>query len=214
MNINEVIHIHLTLQDFINRNGQVLESCLTHALREARIITGRNTETGVAIQPEPEGSYLGRWSGAMVYLSILDQIGKCYKPRETITLNMNPIQKALRYFTTLSPEEIEAIYALRNSLFHDFCLYNRNKTHQLRQHSFVVDNHPTNPVVILPSAQWDGNMHTRSVANQTYINLRALGDLIEDVYQQLITLHNVNSLEITLENGHLEIKDRYIFSHG
>ena len=213
MDENEAINIHLKLQDYRNSYGLVLESCLTHALREVRIITGRDIVTGEAVYPEPEGSYLGRWSGAMVYFSILDQIGTCYKPKYCELIQGNSIEKALWYFSPLSVEEIRALYALRNAFIHDFSLFNHNRRHPDLQHYFRVDNHPTNAVLILPHVKWDGKLQNRNKANQTYVNLRALGDLVEDVYLRLLACHERYDLEIILKNGYLEILERYIFYH-
>ena len=207
------IQIHLRLQGYQTPAGQILESCLTAALREARKICGRDLTTGL---PDPTNTFgdLGSWSGAMCYLTILDQIGKCYRPSTAVAITNGPaINKSLSYFTTLTTAEIGAIYALRNAFFHDFGLYNRHATDQNLQRTFTVDNHPTNPIVRLPITPWDGLMASRNADNNTYVNLRALGDLVEDIYQKLLNHESTNNLALDLAGGTAELTDRYIFAH-
>ena len=204
----------MNLQGYQQAPGQIIESCLTAALRDARKISGRNLTTG---QPDTANQcgHLGSWSGAMCYLTILDQIGECYRPNAKAQIpNGFAIKKALKYFTTLSDPEIDAIYALRNAFFHDFSLYNRNAAHQSLQHTFTVDNHPTNNVVVLPATPWDGQMANRTAHNNTYINLKALGDLVEDIYKSLITLESSGTLTLDLPGGNSELLDRYTFIHS
>jgi hypothetical protein len=194
------IQIHLTLEGYKTSTGQTIESCLTKALREARHITGRNKSTGL---PDPENTFgdLGNWSGAMCYMTILDQIGKCYRPKsKTKCTRGSPIVIALTYFSSLSSDEISAIYALRCAFFHDFSLYNKHDNPKL-QHTFAVENHPTNPVVILPKSNWDGKMSSRTSDNNTHVNLRKFGDLVEEIYENLISLETKTELILELPGG-------------
>lgn len=206
------IQIHLSLKEHRTQNGLILDSCLTAALREARRITGRNEDTG-SPDPSSKFGYLGHWLGAMGYLTILDQIGKCYRPKGTpkITSNMSPIKKSLRYFTHLSEGEIDALYALRNAFFHDFSLFNKDKTRNL--HHFLVDNHPRKPVVMLPKEKWDGNLQNQKAENTTYVNLKTLGDLVETIWQNLMRLQSNNELSIELKGGAEELLARYVIYH-
>lgn len=207
------IQVHLNLQSYQTPSGQTLESCLTAALRDARKITGRDIATGKT-DPNSQCGHLGSWTGAMCYMTILDQIGKCYRPGGKAQLTSgSTIQKALSYFTPLTTLEIDAVYALRNAFFHDFSLYNRNGANSSLQHVFTVDNHPTNSVVVLPATQWDGLMTSRGANTTTYINLKTLGDLVEQIYQNLIALEAAGNLSLDLQNGTSELLDRYIFAH-
>jgi hypothetical protein len=206
------IQIHLTLQGHKTDKG-TRDSCLTAALREARHITGRNKSTGLP-DPENKCGFLGHWAGAMVYLTILDQIGKCYRPKSKVKATKgSSIEKALFYFSSFNEDEISAIYALRNAFFHDFSLYNFRPDDMRLQHSFIVDNHPINKVVRLPAEKWDGKMETRSAKNATYINLKTLGDIVEEIYQKLILLESKNELALELPGGEVELVHRYTFKH-
>jgi len=213
-NINKMtpIQIHLELKGYKTTTGQIIESCLTAAIREARHITGRNKSTGLP-DPKNKCGYLGHWSGAMCYITILDQIGKCYRPKSKPKIaERNSIKRALLYFSSLSEDEISAIYALRNAFFHNFSLSNKNEKNPKLQHIFVVDSHPTNKIVKLPALPWDGNS-TRTARNTTYINLKTLGDLVEEIYRNLISLEAKNELILELPGGKTELINRYTFTH-
>jgi hypothetical protein len=128
---------------------------------------------------------------------------------------MSPIMKALFYFTDLCEKEVEAIYALRNAFHHDFSLLNLDEQHRRPKyiHHFQVNAHPTNHIIRLPSTQWDGDINNRNNENATYVNLQALGDLVEKIYAELIKLEAKGELILELAGGETELKARYIFYH-
>lgn len=206
------VQIHLNLNGYKDANNLIHESSLVAGLRTSRHITGRNVDTG-AVDGSNICGYLGSWNGAMGYITILEQIGRCYRPdsKQKNTTNASFIKKALEYFTTLSVAEINAIYALRNAFFHDFSLLNKDNTTNF--HRFRVDNHPTNQVVILPTQSWDGNINNFTSTNETYINLKTLGDLVESIYRQLLSLESTGHLILDLPGGDQELLVRYIFNH-
>ncbi|MBI2284508.1 MAG: hypothetical protein HYU71_12420 [Bacteroidetes bacterium] len=214
MEIGSIIKAHLYLNSERDENGKVSESSLVHALRNIRLITERDQDTGIAT---PNG-YLGNWIGAIGYITILDQIGKCYRPtyKEIIKdTKISPIKKALFYFANLNEKEVDAIYALRNAFHHDFSLLNldENKKRAKYIHHFQVNAHPTEYIVKLPLTQWDGDINNRNNGNATYVNLQALGDLVENVYAKLLTLESNGEIVLELAGGEAELKARYIFYH-
>ena len=103
--------------------------------------------------------------------------------------------------------EIFVLYALRNAFFHDFSLFNKDNPKYL--HQFIVDNHPTNKVVVLPKNNWDGKLDNINKDNATYVNLQALGDLVEGIYNKLLDLSDSGDLEIELEGKENELATRY-----
>jgi len=149
MDKKTAIDIHLKLNYETAENGLIHFSTLYGAIKDARKMTGRNIETGAKDSSNTFG-HLGSWLGTMGYITILDQIGKCYRPKGKTALerNKSTIIKALKYFSDLNDSEINALYALRNAFFHDFSLFNKDNSKYL--HQFIVDNHPTNRVVVLP----------------------------------------------------------------
>jgi len=185
-------------------------SALVRALGNVRKETGRDGN-GDKVAGQGHGS----WLGAIGYMAILDQVGKCFKPRNRVPLyNLNSIQKALRYFTRLGHPKINAIYALRCAFTHDYSLYNQNKKDPSLQHRFTVTQGTKPPLVKLPKVPWDGDILNRKHPNQTVINLEKFGDLVEDIYRRLISLHEHQKLEISLKGDADELIQRYqIWTH-
>ena len=206
------IEIHLTLESHPTKTGKKIESCLTAAIKEARQISGRNIQTGaIDLSKFPSST---QWTGAMCYLIILDQIGKCYRPKaKSKRTDLSPIERALNYFTTLSEDEIAAIYSLRNAFFHDFSLFNSNSSKPKYQRTFSVLNSLTEKVVTLPKNQWDGDFINHKAGTTTYINLKALADIVEDIYKFLFILNADKQLILDLAGGENELLNRYTFSH-
>src|SRR3954467_15732365 len=114
MTDKEAIKFHLT-NSYIESSNLTYFSGFCGALKDARKMTGRNTETG-----DKDGSnsfgHLGSWLGTIGYLSLLDQIGGCFKKVSgaTVDSNKSGIIKALKNFSGFNDNEIDAIYALRN----------------------------------------------------------------------------------------------------
>jgi hypothetical protein len=180
-------------------------SGIVAALRDARKTTNRNQDTGEKIPNTHHGS----WLGAIGYLVLLNQIGNCFKPKNIAGVRENSIVKALKYFTNLNDNEINAIYALRCSFAHDYSLTNINRN-PLRQHRFNVcvgDNF----VVLLAKNPWNGDMQNKDRNNITTISLEGLADLIESIFAKLIELLNRDELECILPGGPLELLNRYSF---
>jgi hypothetical protein len=181
------------------------------ALRDARKFTKRNQNNAQKLTDDSCGDH-GSWLGAIGYLSLLDQIGKCFKPVGTATINNeNAISKALKYFTPIPHAQVDAIYALRNAFAHDYSLYNINPGRPSYTHNFTVVKSPDLPLVRLPQTRWDGNIANRSHDNLTVVNLEVLGDTVEQVCARLLQLANDGNLEVTLPGGSDELIQRYSF---
>jgi hypothetical protein len=204
MNTRTALDLHLFEQ--ANVGGVSIDSALVRGLCNVRKETGRD-KNGFKITGEDHGS----WLGAIGYMAILDQTGNCFKPRTCPALgNENSIQKALRYFTRLGKCKINAIYALRCSLAHDYSLSNipKNKDQTL-QHRFIVTQGEKTPLIRLPRDPWDGNILKNERRNTTVVNLEKLGDLVETVYKRLVHLHKHDRLDISLKGGPDELIQRY-----
>jgi len=213
MTDKEAINLHLTTL-YIDNGKWTFFSGFCGALKDARKMTGRNIQNGAKDLTNTFG-HLGSWLGTIGYLSLLDQIGSCFKRKDgpVIEANKSCIIKALKNFSSLNDDKIDAIYALRNSLAHDFSLQNVGHRQGLIHH-FDLDNSPTNPLIVLPSMPWDGRMETKTLQNLTKINLQALGDAVELLVKNLISLNNSDELEIILLGGRQELIDRYSFVTG
>src|SRR5262245_56853359 len=96
---SDAIRLHLTSLS-THQNVQYF-SGFVKGLREARKFTKRPQDTGEKLPDDTCGNH-GSWLGAIGYLCLLDQIGKCFKPATASIITGNSIGKALKYFTTLS----------------------------------------------------------------------------------------------------------------
>ncbi len=222
MTEQEAIKAHLTT-NYVNQNGMTFFSGLCGGLKDARKMSGRHMDTGDKFLDNTKCSnddngpcfkgHLGSWLGTMGYMALLDQIGKCYKPKSKtkLTGNASAIKKCLKYFTTLSDDEIDIIYALRNAFFHDYSIFNK---YNGNNKFFLLGHHPTAPIVQAPTEIWDGNYNNVKPESQTWTNLEAIGDLVEKIYQDLLQLASTNQLDIELAGGHEELLMRYIFVTG
>jgi len=215
MDKKTAIDIHLKQNYLKADDGLIHFSTLCGAIKDSRKMTGRNIDTGAKDGSNTCG-HLGSWLGTMGYITILDQIGKCYRPKNKVPLEKNKVPleknksaiiKALNYFTDFNDSEINALYALRNAFFHDFSLFNKDNSKYL--HQFIVDNDATNPVIVLPKNDWDGKLDNINNDNATYVNLQALGDLVENIYKKLLEMSNLGDLEIELEGKENELASRY-----
>ncbi len=203
---------HLALQlhfENIRSEGEIyFFSGFMAALRGARGLTARDLVTG----EKTEGDH-GNWLGAIGYLILLDQIGKCFKPLAIEKVpDGNPISVALKLFSTLEPLEIDAIYALRCSFAHDFSLSNIPKSGKKSlYHFFLVHQGADGPLIRLPKESWDGNQENKNQSNQTAINLELLGDLVDNICIQLKDLAHRGEIETILPGGTDELIQRYSF---
>lgn len=199
--------IALHLAQITRTDTVTLFSGFIGALRDARKFTLRDQDNGVKIPKNSCGDH-GSWLGAIGYLALLDQIGTCFKPKGVATFKGNSISKALGYFTNLDSDTIDAIYALRCALAHDYSLLNRSHKHNLVHH-FALHQSSSHPLVIPPKLRWDGNILNLTRDNVTYVNLEALGDCVEGIYQTLNNLSAQSLLEIELPGGGVELAVRY-----
>lgn len=183
-------------------------------LRDARLATNRDLDSGQKALNADHGS----WLGALAYMALLDQIGSCFRPLGTPKRKEPSILLTLGYFSNLQDDECKAIYALRCSFAHDYSLSNvryKRKGDQLIQsltHRFCVSQGANGPVVTLPapSDRWDGKFTTiKNDRNLTHINLEKLGDLVEDVCKRVAQLAILNQLDISLDEGPAELFRKY-----
>lgn len=182
-------------------------------LEIARKLTGRYPTNGAKIVSENRSS----WLGVLAYLILLDQIGGCFKPKtEALLHNKNEVQKALYYFSNgLNSKEVDAIYALRCCLAHDFNLCNINDKNLSLTHHFSISYGSQERVIKLPKISWDGNYENRTDDNRTFIDVEQLCNLIESALCKLFALRDQNQLDCILHGGTDELLQRYgMFARG
>ena len=185
-------------------------SCFKAALRDARKATGRRINGNT----KPRTNH-GNWLGAIGYMTLLDQIGSCLKPKDKIQSNYETgIKRALDYFSDLPETEINALYALRCSFAHDYSLINIDKHNPEKDkhkdkltHRFHVGVNRSAKVLDLPPKKWDRDFKNKH--NITYVNLEAFGDLVEQICRSIITKYQESKLELSLPVE--EFVEKYFF---
>jgi hypothetical protein len=194
----------LTIRDAIEahlyptppRHGVQYKSSLIALLTDARGATGRDLDTGSVVTHDHTRS----WLGATGYLILLDQVGTCFQRVGAKVPADNPIARALKQFSHVTDDaRMDAIYALRHALAHDYALYNTNSKHPNRQHAFNFTADAHTPLVVLPHRPWSGSYNAIRREEVTVVNLRALGDLGEAVVANLRQLHEQQRLGITMD---------------
>lgn len=175
-------------------------------LKDTRIATGRDPQSGIMVESQKAGS----WLGNIGYMVLLDQIGSCFKPRNVQLVEGNAIMKVLSHFTKLSDEEKNIIYALRCALAHDYSLCNINARKSELTHNFALTK-GSNILIKIPTTQWDGKFQSRNADNQTLVDLQEVGNLVENICNKLYDLASKNELEVVLAGGSDELLQRYSF---
>ena len=200
MDKQPAIDIHLSLQEPYIVNGISYFSCLGHALKEARKVTGRNLESGDL--EDESGSH--KWLGAIAYLLIVDQIGECYiNASKTSPTPESSFRKALHYFSDLSQGDSKILYGLRSSLVHNYSLVSRYRSapQQSWDYCYVFELEADGDSLLItpPREEWNGDISRidRRI-HSTRIILKKIGDLVEKIYIEIFDLHRRGQLEINM----------------
>lgn len=203
---NQLLLHYLTKRKFEYKNHK-RRSTLIGALREVRKFSARNMKTG-----KPNRIRKGRcgYSGHLLafigYMSVLDQVGSCFKPKDfvdskaEIQATTSSIIKAVKRFNVLNlnPNEIDALYALRNSAAHDYCLVNNDSRakNSKKTFHFLITESPEIKLIHLPTENWDGEWSTLTKQNQTIVNIDKFGGMVEQIYWHIVELARLNKLEL------------------
>ena len=190
-------------------------SSLILGLRDARLITNRNVDSGEVTFEIPAPLMPNSWAGSIVYLIVLELIGTCFKKKINSASDNNAIYSAIINFSNLTDEEARAIESLRHSFAHNYGLINIQKNRKTdkiisnRTHNFLLTADPNGEVVTQRRAVWDGEYESINSKNTTRINIWKLGDLVEEIYQNLVSENNKSNIELILEKGIEELKAKY-----
>ena len=190
-------------------------STISLLLKGARSLSGRNLQTGVyELREFNETNFINgtyhsfQFTGLIDYLILLEQVGSIFKPINKSTIDKNPIPRALGYFTLLESKKIESVVGLRNSIAHKFGLATESSPRN-GSRKFALSNNRNVAVIDLPQTPWNGDFSDKSDATTTIVYLHDLIDLIESVYQSIISENKCGNIEMTLEGGIAELYARY-----
>ena len=196
--------------------GMKYQSSLIAILGDARAAADRDGKGRV----RPNRRSLS-WLGATAYLILLDQVGKTFKVNGTPDTFGHPIGLAISHFTPVQDQDtIEALYALRCALAHDYSLFNRDKhgTQPMRDHAFNFKADPVSPLVEFPSSKWNRIYKQPPEEQTTVVNLRKVGDLGETVVGSLRKHHRAETLGLRLPLDEFEWRYGMLFrdshTHG
>jgi hypothetical protein len=182
-------------------------STFNAALRDARVVCGRDVITGTPLGSTP----IALWAGTLVYFALLDQIGNTLWPIQGRDAKReSSIERALRQFAPESTRrQREALYALRNAFAHEFGLINVNKHRPEYTFAFAVDDDVEAPLLLWPPRRWDGQIRSASAKTRTVVGLYAFGDLCESVVRN-VRLHS-NSARLRSRVNVDELQRRFAF---
>lgn len=217
---------HMSEDDFIKKFISQLQiednrySCLIMALSDARMITGRNTKTGIKehdiILLNDKFFDSNSFSGLIQYLIILDMIGTIFKTGFT-TKKTNKIYKALKQYSNLNDSDIDIIISLRNSLAHNYGLINipdSTNDYPTKLHKFTIINDPSAQLIEYPTEIWNTvDYSNKKEESSTKIGYNKLCDLVESVYINLKASFNNGLTELNLNGGIEELKSRFTVRH-
>jgi hypothetical protein len=200
----EALLMYLTAQHPGEQLGFM--SSFQAVLHDARGVTRRD---GDGVVRPGQDSHSSAWIGAVAYLTFMDQIGTALtlrdRPKEEPG---NAVRLCLRDFAPNMPaRDVDAIYALRCALVHDFSLFNMNPdTPRMKFHfGFVADT--SSPLVAHSQEQWTGKFDGINWATtQTTINLRAIGDLGEACNRAVMEAWHAGRVQSRLEPAELVIR--------
>jgi len=206
-------------QPFDFEDGQRYSTIIC-GLRDARELTQRNLTSGQFSIELP--GRIGSWPGAMMYMTILDQIGTAFyrlDKKQITEPKKSPILKAITYFNesgSLSEEQIHAIIGLRNAFFHNFNLIHvprgKSRENNLQRHRYVVMASCDSWTVQLPETPWLGDYENKPWTNATatVVNLYQIGQLVETTILYLRNLNAEHKLG-TVELNSKAFVNRYTF---
>lgn len=184
-------------------NGVQYKSSLIALLQDARGAAERDTDTGQVLPGKRSTS----WLGAAGYLVLVDQVGSCFITPGQQVRDKVAVVHAIRTFSHVKDEPtIQALYALRCALAHDYALYNDGsrrdgRARPLLRHAFNFCADTTSPLVQLPTRTWSGIYDAQlppSDDETTVVNLRKVGDLAEEIVAELRNRHDAGDLDIRL----------------
>jgi hypothetical protein len=111
--------------------------------------------------------------------------------------------------TSLTDDDILALYALRCASAHDYALTHANGRERRLTRRFLLDDGSTLPFVEHATVRWTGAYTDRSRWNETRVSLRALGDLAEAAVATVQTVHQAAKLKVTIAGGLDELLARF-----
>jgi hypothetical protein len=177
-----------------------IQSTLAALLGECRSVTNRD-----AVGEVLPRAHAGSWLGAIGYLSLLDQVGSAVRHRHppSTPAGATTVEQALADFGSCSGADATTLYALRCSLAHDYSLVNigeaRAAARRRTLHHVFTLTQGAPQLVQRPVHAWGGTRP--NTGGTTVVDVRRLGDLVEEVIRQVRVAYETRELELNLNGG-------------
>lgn len=190
---------YLRLSPVLADGGASSTSAFAAAVGDARVITGRDENGRVRPGRERESA---RWIGGVAWLCLIEQVGHAIRLKKTSVSDRG--SNAARFkgcLADFAPANIRegsiphTLWLLRNSLAHNFALYNE-------PHKFVLDCFkPETGLEVV----WADHGYT-------VVNLWALGDLGEQIVFNIQQAEAAGKVEFGLPL--VEVAKTYFMTYG
>lgn len=150
----------------------------------------------------------------MGMFSVLDILGSAFSLKGNDLSETVPIKRCLTFFTDsklISRKEIEALYALRNSLVHNSSLISIPLYGSQNHYFFRYDNN-IDKLISHPENEWDGKYETLDTGSEKYttkINTKLFLELINSCVKKIKTLSSEGGISMNYNKGKREFFYRY-----
>lgn len=214
------------LKKFLDINQPIEEkpvrfSTVVLLLKGGRSLSGRDIKTGVYEMRElnektiTDGMYHSfQFSGLISYLIFLEQLGSIFRPKGLTEKSERDIRGALKHFSNIDENKINAIASLRNSMVHRFGLATEKSPRLKPPRKFTLSTERNPEIVLMPATDWTGDFSDKTDNTSTTIFIHDLIDLAESVYKNIAKALSDDNLEMVLADGMMELKARYTTVYG
>lgn len=150
----------------------------------------------------------------MGMFSVMDVLGSAFSIQGNDLAEKVPIKRCLLYFTersSISTQDIEAIYALRNSLVHNSSLISIPIYNSQNHYYFRYDSN-SEKLITHAEVEWDGKYETLDTGSEKYttkINTKLLFTTIKSCVEKIKDLSENNQIRMNYEKGKREFFYRY-----
>ena len=150
----------------------------------------------------------------MGIFSVFDILGSAFKLVGVSLPDSNNFKKCIKYFSpeNIADIDIDALYALRNSLVHNSSLISIPKYNNQKHYYFRYDNNNNNKIVNHPTLEWDGNFTLLDSDSDKYItkvNTKKLLQLMYACIENIKLKSRENKIHLNYTNGKRELFYRY-----
>lgn len=163
-------------------------STIAAAIKEARVLTGRDPKTGSEPSPNP---HAGTWAGALVWFIVLEQLATCFRPASVNAPSSDgEIADALAWYAQVRRPDARELDRLRDRFAHDYSL-----EHPTRNRRYRLTGRP-GPLL-------------RRDNTRPEVSLHELANSAERAVSAVRSLGEAGQLHIALPGGNSKVERRF-----